>query len=51
MKYKTSKFLASNREEYLYEVRQDIKVTKKMIVVFHYDKVESFVMQNMLHKN
>ena len=51
MKYKTSKYLASNREEYLYQVRQDIKVTKKMIVVFHYDKVESFVMKKMLLKN
>lgn len=58
MKYKTSQFLASNREEYLYEVRQDIKIThtkknitKKMIAVFHYDKGESFVRQKTLLKN
>ena len=51
MKYKTSKFLASNREECLYEVRQDIKITKKMIAVLHYDKGESFVKQKTLLKN
>ena len=51
MKHKTSKFLVSNREEYLYEVRQDIKITKKMITVLHYDKGESFVKQKTLLKN
>lgn len=51
MKHKTSKFLVSNREEYLYEVRQDIKITKKMIAVLHYDKGESFVKQKTLLKN
>lgn len=29
---------------------QDIKITKKIIAVFHYDKCDTFVKQKMLFK-